>query len=244
MIERGKDASPILGNMGNIQNEMFNFEKGLEYFNRGLEGAKNTGNPYMILQFQTNIATVYADMKQYKKAISMYHEVIPEALNLGMDEDVALAYGNTGLAFHYLNQYDSAAYYIEKAIPMLTDLNKATFLIPDLSVLGEVYAKKGLFAKAKTNLEEAEKLADELGSIDKLSGVYKSWAVYLEEKGDFRQTLVYQKKHSNLEDSVHSVEQQSKIARLETKFNFREQQKEIKLLNVENRLHVAETFKA
>ena len=243
MIEQGRDASPILGNMGNIHNEMFNFEEGLEYFNRGLEGAKKTGNPYMILQFKTNIATVYADMKQYTKAITMYHEVIPDALKLGVEQNTALAYGNTGKAFYYLNQYDSAAYYIEKAIPMLADLNKTTFLISDLNVLGEVYAKKGLFAKAKTNLEEAEKLADELGSIDKLSGVYKSWAVYFEEKDDFRQALEYQRKSSVLEDSVHSTEQQSKIARLETKFNFREQQKEIELLNAETQLQSAEISK-
>jgi len=243
MIEQGRDASPMLGNMGNIHNELFNFEKGLEYFNRGLEGAKKTGNPYLILQFKTNIATAYADMKQYTKAISMYHEVIPEALKLGMEEQVALAYGNAGMAFYYLNQYDSAAYYIQKAIPMLTDLNKTTYLIFDLKVLGEINAKKGLFDKAKTNLEEAEKLAEELGSIDKLSGVYISWAVYFEEKGDFRQALVYQRKYSVLNDSVHSEEQQSKIARLETKFNFREQQKEIKLLNAETQLQSAEISK-
>lgn len=243
MIEQGRDASAILGNMAVIHNKQFNYQRGLEYFYKGLEGANKAENPYLILRFQNSIATTHAELKEYSKAISMYKKVIPAALKLGMKEPAALAYGNMGKAFQYLNQPDSAKPKLEISVRMLEEINKPLLLVNNLNMLAEIYAEQKDFKKALSLLRKSEKLANELKSIDLISDVYESYAVYYKEKGELNKALNYQVKYADTRDSIYSKQQKEAIAQLETKFDFRQQQKEIELLNTKNELQQAETSK-
>ncbi len=238
MVDQGRDASPILANIGIIYNKQFNFSKGLEYFNKALGGAEKIENPYQIIGIREAIATSYAEMKEYKKAISEYKKIIALAENVGIKETKALAYGNLGRSYYYDDDMENAIVFLEKGIKIFRETNENKSLISDLCILGEIYAKKNKLQKAKNLLTEAEQIASEIGTTDKLAAVLESWAVYFEESGEYIKSIDSYKKFVRLNDSLYAEKQNSKIALLETKFNFRQQKKEIELLNAENKLQV------
>lgn len=240
LVEQGRDASPVLANIGIIYNKQFNFDKGLDYFKKALQGAEKNENPYQIIGIRESIATSYAEINAYHKAISQYHKVIALAKKVNLNETLALAYGNLGKAYYNAGKTDSAIIFLEKGIKLLRTLEKVKPLVNDLCKLSEIFTKTNKPVAAKELLEEAEKLTGELGTLDSKITMLETKAIYFENTGKDKMAIEAYKAAIELNDSLYAEKQNAAIAMLETKFNFRQQKKEIELLNFENKLHIAE----
>jgi class 3 adenylate cyclase len=162
-FEAEKDTAGIanmLNNLGAIYYTQGSNSKAIEFFLRSLRIAENLGDTLRIASALVNVGGLYSDNeKDYDKALLYLWQVghIAEAFPL---DDQSLGGYLTGIGEIYKNtgDYDSALFYLEKALPLYEN----TVRIPEALIrLGMVHEERGEFDTAIQYQKQAYRTAVE-----------------------------------------------------------------------------------
>ncbi|MDY7395664.1 histidine kinase [Aureibaculum sp. 2210JD6-5] len=129
--------------------------KAIEYYHRSLDIVEKNKLPskYMVGNIG-NIANIYYEQKENKKALEYYKKMLSyPAYKMN-------AYGYIGNVYGNLNQLDSSANYYQKAIKIARDTKNYLQLGNNLSNLSLVLSKANKSAEAITTIEESLKLIE------------------------------------------------------------------------------------
>ena len=88
-----------------------NFDKALSCYEQALELADSLNLDYFYYSIKSGLAEIYSLLGQYEKAITLEKEAIN-----GRGRPFAQAYYGLGVNYQNLHQYDSAYYYLTKAL--------------------------------------------------------------------------------------------------------------------------------
>lgn len=127
----------------------------IEYYQKALEVIDE--NPKLRIHTpncQANIASIYFDQKEYRKALSLYKEIDAEfSENTIMAQYIANVYGA-------MEQYDSAIYYFKETIKKASLLNNIIVKAYAHNALAMMLTKNGQLTEAIPNIEESLRLVD------------------------------------------------------------------------------------
>lgn len=231
--EKLKDTLRIttaLFNIGGVYSDVpKDYDKALDYFNRLTPYLVPLDDPQVTAYYYMGLGEIYYKKENFIEALKYYQNALPltqntieEAGNLIQLGKLEFRIDNKEKAIAYLNQAYNSAKENKQQLQMvqaLTELGKAN--------------QKNNFSKAIQSYEEAEILANEMGTKFELKDIYEGLSQVYANKGDFNSAFTYQTKLIENKDELFNLETDDKIRGLQFDFDLDKKEDEIGLLEQE-----------
>ena len=172
-------AANMLSNLGSTYYTMGNNVEAIEYSIRALKVAEELGDSTRIGTLLNTIGLVYSEQPAtYDRARDYYLRTMEIASAIGYEELVGVSYINLGELYTEREEYDSALFFFEKSLAMLTS---NIDISASLTFIGNIYAQKEDYTKAIQYYDDAIELAQRenaqremVSSLLGMASVYES----------------------------------------------------------------------
>ncbi|SHM66646.1 ATP-binding protein [Flavobacterium chilense] len=182
-----------------------------------------------------NIGILFYYEKDFKKAIIHYLKAEKGILKHKDDSEIAYLYANIGICYLHLNQFTKAeSYFTKDALLNPKQITKGV-VRSNINIANFYYAQyKDL--QAIYYFQKAYRLSKNIKDFDLKQTTAFNMAVVEENRGNFKKALEYRKESEDWKDSLNNQNKIWAVADFEKKFAVAQKQKQIKVLEVENKL--------
>lgn len=183
-----------------------------------------------------NLGTLMMDTERLQEAIGAFRKASSINEAFGLKDLWATMQTNLGMVYLKLNEYDSAIYFLDKALRLMLSHNEQANTARILTEKGKASVMKKDFAKAENFLKAAleKTFAHDDAKTRKIA--YKELSDLYAVKKDFSAALTYNQLFYQLKDSLESLDLKAKFQTLEAKYAFDKKETEISLLKAEKEL--------
>jgi serine phosphatase RsbU (regulator of sigma subunit)/uncharacterized protein HemY len=230
------EIANTLGNIGNIYLKWREYDKALDYFNRSLDLGHRSKDSSAISTSFNNIANVYFEIGNYQKTIDYNMKSLHIKEQTEDSIGMATSYNNIAGVYFKQQKYHDALEYYKKALEIYTFFKDKKWMSMVYNNIGFSYEFLNQPDKALKNYHEALRLGRETNYSEQIIFAYESFSEVYRSLGDYKQAFHYLEKHKNLNDSIFNEQKHRQLAEMEARFENKEKQKEIELLNRESQL--------
>lgn len=170
---------------------------------------KNIKDKLVIAGLYNNLGNVYADFKQYTKALENYTEYLEISKKVGNKENHINALSNIGYVYVDLNKIEKGITYFEKALLLAKEENNERLIASIIKNLGDAYKLKEDYNKALSFYKESAKIAEELGDKYVASSALNSISELHIKLDKYDEAQVYSEKALQLAKEINTVEWQA-----------------------------------
>lgn len=220
--------------------------RGFSFKNKGLndESLKEFGlvsrNFRFYYKIRLFLGEIAVEVGNYEKAIGYFKEIDKLPLAGSYDFKKGVVYHNIGLSYLHLNNFKDADSYLSKGFTILQAEKDTVSLIGAYMSIANLYYEQYKDDLAIPNFEKAYELSKKISNPQLKMDTALNMAVVAENKKDFKKALIYRKEYENWRDSLNDQNKVWAIADLEKKFMVSRKEKEIDILEAENKLKIAE----
>lgn len=147
---------------------------------------------------------------------------------------------NLGLCYLHLEKFDKAEYYLLKTIKALERDKDTIELVGSYGDIANLYYIQYKDDLAIPYFEKAYALSKHTNRFDLKQNTALNMSVVEENRKKLLKSLNYRKEYEQWKDSLTDQNKIYQVAQIEKKFAIKEKQKEVILLQAENRLKIAE----
>ena len=168
-----------------------NFEEALKAYFLSLEAARKANFPDGEGSAYIGVADTYSEMGNSQNALSYYNEAIQILHKINDSISLATALINTGDEYYKIKKYDSALLYFTESGKIFKNVD---FLIGDAysrGNIGMVYASSGNHELAKTNIDQAITILEELEDYYAISEYLTHMSDIYRNQGDLTTSFDY-----------------------------------------------------
>lgn len=187
-----------------------------------------------------NIGDIYSILKEYEKS-NWYLYKVKALCEKGNDfqAKAVIAY-NLGANFQYQNKIDEAILLYNEAIE-IADKNE----LPQIAInarlsVGNILLERKKTAEAKNIFSSALNDAIKLGYLKEQGNIYDNLKEISLTQNDYKEAYFYIGKSTKIKDSIAHLQKEKEINELEVKFKTWQKEKEISLLQIENKAKALE----
>ncbi|MCP2026830.1 signal transduction histidine kinase [Flavobacterium sp. HSC-32F16] len=182
------------------------------------------------------LGEIFLELKEFKKAIDFFKEIEKYPLANKQGFKKSIVYQNIGTCYLHLNEFEKAEEYLFKSKVLEEKDGNDSELINVYMNIANLY-----YLQYKDNLaipyfEKSYGLSKKVNDFNKKRGAAMNMAVIEENRGNFKKALVYRKEFEQWKDSLNNQNKVWELADYEKKFAVAQKQKQIKVLEVENKL--------
>jgi signal transduction histidine kinase len=196
-LDRYKDVSIALMNIGNINLALENNEVAIKYYSQSLEIKEEYGYSGVDFAYY-NLGLCYNKLKDYDNAIEHFNKLISFCANNECELDSDLAILGLGLAYFGLNNYDLATEYF-KQIKGTEDIRSKIAIYRTLS---QILSEKEDYKRALELIDSSIVYANQIKRPEELETNYETKGEILSKVGMLDSALFYYQKHYALKDSL------------------------------------------
>ena len=214
----------VLNNLGIINRQLGKYKEALEYHKQALGFAISTKS--------NNISSIYISIGSYywykgenDSALYYYNSALnipPD--NLRLKEKHCAALNNIGNVYRSMNKYDIALYYYELAIKESRLYQTRNLEAINLKNLGRIYTLLGQYDKAFDSFQKSLQISKEINLKKIILKNYYWLGELFEKQQDYKNALVYIKKHSVVQKAFFAEKEFAKINQLERDFSLEKTQ--------------------
>lgn len=197
-------------------------------------GLTNKSFQYYYL-VDNNIGILFYFDKKFKEAIVYFLKAEKEILNHKDEDEIAALYTSIGICYLHLNQYAKAESYLKKDV-LLNPKNINKSVIQSNINIANLYYLQYKDLQAIHYFEKAYALSKSIKDFDLKQTTAFNMAAVEENRGNFKKSLEYRKESEQWTDSLNNQNKIWAVADFEKKFAVAQKQKQIKVLEVENKL--------
>ncbi|WP_420580302.1 tetratricopeptide repeat-containing sensor histidine kinase [Reichenbachiella sp.] len=168
-----------------------NLNEALKSHFESLEFASQLNSPLLEANSYNAIASVYRLQGNYALAFKYYDKSIPIYINQRDTLRLASSILNKGELFRIVDKLDSAEIAFQTSSQYYTIVNNRKYKAYADGNLGLVYAKRGEFLKAETQIAEAILLLEKFQDFYPIAAYQTSLAEIYAERGDLKRALNY-----------------------------------------------------
>jgi signal transduction histidine kinase len=183
-----------------------------------------------------NLGDASLELNEFKKAIYYFEKVEKLPITRKQDFKISLIYENLGISYLHLNQFSKSEVYLFKSKKIQEKEKDTVSLISLYMDIANLYYLQYKDKLAILYFEKAYALSKKVKIFDKKRDASLNMAVVEENRGNFKQALVYRKESEQWKDSLNDQNKVWAVADFEKKFAVAQKQKQIKVLEVENQL--------
>jgi signal transduction histidine kinase len=226
-------------------NNFTHYIRGTSFLNKGLFSEsksefKAISNDFPF-QYKIKIANGIIALKQnkYTEAIA-YFDAVEKDISCHHDIDKSSFYHNLGLCYFHTKQFDKAEKYLIKSSDLHSAEKDTTQIISSYMDLANLYYEQYKDDQAIPYFEKAYQLSKKVNSFELKQNAAENMAVVEENRKNLPKALAYRKEMEQWKDSLNDQNKVWAIAQLEKKHAVQQKQKEITLLEAENKIKIAE----
>ncbi|WP_281323707.1 tetratricopeptide repeat-containing sensor histidine kinase [Flavobacterium sp. IMCC34518] len=185
---------------------------------------------------QIYLGGVLLELREFKNAIYYYEEVIKKPLIQKQTYSINKIYEGLGNTYSCLKKYKEAEKYLIKNLQSKEENINKTELYNAYNSLANLYYAQYKDKQAIHYFEQAYLLSKQIKDFDKKYLSSFNMAAVEENRGNFKQALVYRKESEQWNDSLYNQNKVWALADYEKKYAVAQKQKQISVLKVENKL--------
>jgi len=234
------DRAIDYGNIGALYYEWGQLEQSKRFHQLSLEIYQKEGDKNSISIAYNNLGEVYYAQEQYDSSLFYLNKALEIDRETGMEHNMALRYNNIGDVYSELEAFDKALEYYQLALE-INQKSEATFNIAlNLKNIARIYQLTGNIKQAEILFDRSLGMARNLDSKTLIKSILESMTLFFSETGRFARALQYHEQLDGIKDSIFKEKNQQLLADLQTRHDLDQKEKEIAILNSENRRRVDE----
>jgi len=187
-----------------------------------------------------SLGEIALEQKEFTQALRYFEDIqkLPNTINYDFKRSYLLH--NIGLCYLHLEKFNKAEEYLSKT-SQLHEIEKDTLLlITSFMDIANLYYIQYKDNQAIPYFEKAYNLSKKVKSLDLKKTAAKNMAAVEENRKNFQAALVYRKEYEAWKDSLNDQNKVWAIADLEKKFAVKQKQKQVDILQAENKVKAAE----
>lgn len=216
-LNNRKKASSFYVGMGNVLYQLGDFEKSVFYMQMASRMRLKDGDTIYYAAINGNVAAIFQRLGRFKEAIALLKDSEIKLRHSGKQGLLANLYNSLGSAYQLESKnLDSAAYYYQKNIDMITKPEDEAYRLAAYVNIAGIYIEKNQFDKADINLQKALGLSTFLKRTTERTSIYENFSLLYEKKKDYAKSLYYKNMQYGLKDSIYNTEREKLVHDLES----------------------------
>nr|NQU94385.1 tetratricopeptide repeat protein [Bacteroidota bacterium] len=239
-LNNKEGIAQTINNIGILYYDWGNKEKALEYYLSSMEIEKEINNEKGLSGSYNNIGIIYADLHEHDKAMDYYLKSLAIEENMRSKAGMATALNNIGELYFELGKGNLALEALKRSLQLEKETGNASGIAIAFNTLGEMYLKSG---KPKTALlynDSSFMLSQSMSLMETLITNFKNYSLIHESLGNYKKALTYHLQFTGIKDSVFNKNIHEQITLIQSRYEFEKKEKEIELLNSDNKFHQLE----
>ena len=212
-------------------------ERALKLNREAMDLGREAGDEYALNQASTTQAILLSQSKDDKGELDALQAAIDHAVKAGAKREEILSLAN--LADFYLKrgQYAIALQQSQRALPLTREVRSRSAESLALTNLGLALISLHRKAEGMEAVQQGLAIEERSGSITTMADTWSELGIYLEKAGELKDALEADRQHRRLADEVFRQEQQQTILEMQESFDNDRRNRELELLNRQNRLN-------
>ncbi|WP_282080510.1 tetratricopeptide repeat-containing sensor histidine kinase [Aquimarina algiphila] len=191
-------------------------------------------------RIKISLGTIALEQSKFKKAIQYFKEV--EHLNIyelyGIKKSTIIH--SLGVCYLHLKEFNIAEPYLLKSLELQEEQKDTLELIGTYGNIASLYYEQYKDQQAIPYFEKAYRLSKTTTDYTSKQNTARNMAVVEENRKNLSQSLVYRKEYEKWRDSLNDQNKIWEVAELEKQFAVKQKQKEVQILQAENKIKIAE----
>ncbi len=225
-----------LGNMGIIYSKQGNYNKSLEYHKKSLEVFEKTGNQEGIASALGNIGVTYYYLDKLPDALLYYQKSLEMQEKLGNKMSMASCLNNIGEVYYNQEDFPKAQIYLQRSLEIHEQIGDEKGAIYPLTCLAISYQKQKVYQKSIEYAQKAYKIAKKINSLNELKDAANTLYESYKLNGDYAKALEYHEAYKRTNDTIYNKDKAKAFAKLESKAEIAQKEKEIIILSKDREL--------
>ncbi|WP_237732249.1 tetratricopeptide repeat-containing sensor histidine kinase [Flavobacterium sp. UGB4466] len=183
------------------------------------------------------LGQVSLELKEFEKAIYYFSKVEKFLItNKSLDYRISSIYENLGVCYLHLNQFNKSEEYLFKSKEINEKENDPLSLTLLYQNIANLYYLQYKDEKAILYFKKAYIFSKKIKDFDKKESTAFNMSMVEENRGNYKKALEYRKESAQWKDSLNNQNKIWAVADFEKKFAVAQKQKQIKVLEIENKL--------
>lgn len=225
----------IAHDLGYIHSNMDLHEKAILYYKEGLRLSEQEKDTFNFANISARLAGEYSVMKKYDTAMVYNKQSLKYFTLIKHKRGVGVSLVNLAENYNGLKQFDKAIETTLEAIKIRTELGDNYALTILKNNLASCYLKKKDYKKALEAAKEGEALCKQQNDLALQIDNYSNQYIIYYYLNNFEKAFDYAYRYINLKDSVNQSTNLASLTELQTRYETDQKEKEIKLLQLENK---------
>lgn len=217
-------------NLGIVSYYRGQLEQAKDYFLKSLTIRKELKDEQGIAHTTSNIGSILIEQEKYVEGIRYLNVGLHYDDSVGNFRGVAESYLEIGGAYFKLKDYKKALEHQKKAIPLFEEFGGPLDLSSAYNSIAATYSAISNSEESLRYYHLSLEKAKEAGSLRNMATSYKNLSLEMENLGDYKKALSFQKKYISTSEKILSLNNAEVIEEMQTKFETQEKIKENKLL--------------
>ncbi|OHT46149.1 tetratricopeptide repeat-containing sensor histidine kinase [Flavobacterium tructae] len=187
-----------------------------------------------------DLGKIYLELKIFKKAIHHFNEAEKKPLPHNKDYKISVIYSNLGICYLHLNDFITSEHFFFKSLKLKEKEKDLISLNGLYTNIANLYYMQYKDQQAIPYFEKAYALSKHINHFETKKNAAQNMSAVEENRGNYKKALEYRKESAQWKDSLNNQNKIWAVADLEKKFAVEQKQKQIKVLEVENKLKNAQ----
>jgi signal transduction histidine kinase len=228
--------SKALSNIGNIECILGNFDKALDYTQRAMHLAVQTGNDLNVAYCHRLMGRIHRKKTAYEEALSEYGKAVTIYINRGDQRNESETRQSIGNIYYDLHQYKNALAEYEKSLRIAHSISNSSLMAYAFSGMGFAWYEMKKFGQALSYFDSSMIKAKEIKNRYLMMDAYQIISNIHEEQNHYQEALKFHHLYSELKDSLVQEENRQGADEMEAKYQNTKKQDQIELLQKDQQL--------
>jgi tetratricopeptide (TPR) repeat protein len=214
-------------NIANVHIEMDNYDLAREYYNRMRAIGDSINDESLISASNSNLAMVYGNLGERRKAINLYRENIKYLRKNGLEMDLAYDLDGLGQDYFAIGELDSALICYRESSELNKKVGNDDLLALNYRNIGEALAEKKQYNEALKYLNQGLEISERLETQKEIMHDYRVLSRTYKAMGDYRNALEYHEKYTDKNFELFDEEKIKAINELQIRYDVEKKESEI-----------------
>jgi len=234
-----KDIAQSFNNIGLVYRIKKDYAHAIEYYRESLLLKKEVNDRKGILTTLLNISYAFTEAKNFDSAVYYAKACTKLAENNNNDlKEYYESLTNTALSYNQQKKYSQALELLRQVENQKMAISDAKNYPGCMAGIGEAYLGLKQYDNAITYLSKALKMSMSSNILELTSDLHKMLYEAYQAKGNYKTALLHFKEYKTYSDSLLNLSNIQNTNELSARFETKQKEKEITLLNTENQVNI------
>lgn len=226
-----------LNNIANLHLMQSDNVSAQKYYIQAKDIAEEIKNPESLAMTYSNLANIYFDLNDVEKSFQYDSLALVYRKKLGDKSGIAISLHNISSYYLAKKNHILALKYINESLDIKNEIGDKQGVAVSKTEKGNIFLNMDQPDSAIHYFLEALDIAKSLSVKKRMTVCYQNLAKAYSNKNDFEKAYYYERKYTELKDTLSSESYQKNVSEMEAKYDTDKKKKEIELLTKESRLN-------